>query len=77
MVPPSVYLSVRLSPGQAIVQGVRLLRWQSARDLTHDRNDLLHDTTAGAAAGSVSQQIAHRGANLLASSAGEIPIVLI
>jgi hypothetical protein len=36
---------------------------QPTRDLAHDRNDLLHDITAGAA-GSTSQQISHRGADL-------------
>jgi hypothetical protein len=33
--------------GQAIVQGVWMARWQSIRDQAHDRNDLLHDITAG------------------------------
>jgi len=33
------------------------------RDLAHDRKDLLHDITAGAA-GSISQQILHRAADL-------------
>ncbi len=45
----------RSSAGHAIVQGIRPLGRQSARDLAHDRNDLLHDITAGAAA-STSQQ---------------------
>jgi hypothetical protein len=30
-----------------IVQGIALLRRQPARDLAHDRNDLLHDITPG------------------------------
>jgi hypothetical protein len=46
-----------------IVQGIALLERQPARDLAHDRNDLLHDITAGAA-GSTSQQIPHRCADL-------------
>jgi len=46
-----------------IVQGIALLGRQSARDLAHDRNDLLHDITAGAT-GSTSQQISHRCADL-------------
>jgi hypothetical protein len=53
----------RSSAGHAIVQGIRPLGRQSARDLAHDRNDLLHDITAGAAA-STSQQTPHRRANL-------------
>jgi hypothetical protein len=36
-----------------IVQGIALLRRQPARDLAHDRNDLLHEITAGAAISSM------------------------
>jgi hypothetical protein len=45
-----------------IVQGIALLGRQLARDLAHDRNDLLHVITAGAA-GSTSQQIPRRRAD--------------
>jgi hypothetical protein len=51
------------SAGQAIIQGISLLGRQPARDLAHDRNDLLHDITAGAA-GSTSQQILDRSSDL-------------
>jgi hypothetical protein len=51
------------SAGQTFIQGIALFGRQPARDLAHDRNDLLHDITAGAA-GSTSQQIPHRGADL-------------
>ena len=34
-----------------IVQGIALLGRQLARDLAHDRNDLLHDITADALGG--------------------------
>jgi hypothetical protein len=63
---------------QSIVQRIRLLRRQPACDLAHDRNDLLHDITAGAA-GSTSQQIPHRGADLRLGvvRARKLPIVLI
>jgi hypothetical protein len=37
--------------------------WQSVRDVAHDRNDFLHDITAGDAR-SISQQILDRGADL-------------
>jgi hypothetical protein len=50
-------------PCQPPGKSIRLLRRQPACDLAHDRNDLLHDITAGAA-GSNSQQIPHRGADL-------------
>ncbi len=36
---------------QTFVQGIRLLERQPARDLAHDRNDLLHDITADALGG--------------------------
>jgi hypothetical protein len=42
-------------PGKPSSKGIRLLWWQPACDLAHDRNDLLHDITAYAA-GSASQQ---------------------
>src|SRR5712664_3293124 len=53
-------------------------RRQPARHLAHDRNDLLHDITAGAA-GSTSQQIPYRGADLRLGvvRARKLPIVLI
>jgi hypothetical protein len=53
----------RSSAGQTIVEGIRPLGWQSARDLAHDRSDLLHDITASAV-GSTSQQILDRSADL-------------
>jgi len=64
--------------GRAIVQRIALLGRQSARDLAHDRNDLLHDITAGAA-GSTSQQILDRSADLCFGivRARKLPIVLI
>jgi hypothetical protein len=46
-----------------IVQRIGFPRWQSVRYLAHDRNDLLHDITAGAD-GSTLQQILNRGADL-------------
>jgi hypothetical protein len=53
-------------------------RRRPARDLAHDRNDLLHDITAGAA-DSTSQQIPHRGADFRFGviRARKLPIVLI
>ena len=45
--------------GQSIVQGI----WRPACGIAHDRNDLLHDITAFAA-GSTSQQILNRSADL-------------
>jgi hypothetical protein len=51
------------SAGKPIIQGIALLGRQPARDLAHDRNDLLHDITAGAA-GRTSHQILDRGADL-------------
>jgi hypothetical protein len=67
-----------LAAGQSIVQRIRRLWRQSARDVAHDRNDLLHDITAGAS-GSSSQQIPHRSADLRLSviRARKFPIVLI
>jgi hypothetical protein len=41
--------SERLAAGHVVVQGIRLSRWWPACDLAHDRNDLLHNITAGAA----------------------------
>jgi hypothetical protein len=38
-------------------------RWQAARYLAHDRDDLLHDVTA-VAAGRAFEQVADRGADL-------------
>jgi hypothetical protein len=63
---------------QTVVQGIRLLGRQPARDLAHDRNDLLHDITTGAA-GSTSQRIPHRGADLRLGvvRARKLPNVLI
>jgi hypothetical protein len=48
-------------------------------DLAHDRNDLLHDITAGATGSSTSQQILNRGADLRFGlvRVHKIPIVLI
>jgi hypothetical protein len=65
------------SAGKPIIHGIALLGWQPARDLAHDRNDLLHDITAGAA-GSTSQQIPNRGADhrLGVVRARKLPIVL-
>src|ERR1700674_2110679 len=48
--------------GQAVVQRIPLLGRRPAHDLAHDRNDLLHNITAGAA-GSTSQQILDRSAD--------------
>jgi hypothetical protein len=57
---PGVALS---AAGHVIVQGVALLGRQPACNLAHDRNDFLYDITAGAA-GSTSQQILDRSADL-------------
>src|SRR3981189_3344447 len=50
-------------PGMPSSRGSGCSGGQPVRDLAHDRNDLLHDITAGAA-GSASQQILNRGADL-------------
>ena len=54
---------LRLAAGQAIVQRIALPGRQPARDLAHDRNDRLHDITAGAA-GSTSQKYPPRRGSL-------------
>jgi hypothetical protein len=66
------------SAGHVIVQGIALLGRQSACDLAHDRNDLLHDITTGSAGGT-SQQILYRGADFRFGviRARKLPIVLI
>src|SRR5258705_11290353 len=76
--PSGGFLSWVSSTGQTILERIRLLGRQPARDLAHDRNDLLHDITAGAA-GSASQQILHRGPDLRlgVGPAPKLPIVLI
>jgi hypothetical protein len=72
---PGVALS---SAGHVIVQGIALLGRQPTRDLAHDRNDLLHDITTGAAGGT-SQQIPYRGSDLRLGVVRihKLPIVLI
>src|SRR5882762_3457224 len=49
--------------GHIIVERIRRPCWQSVRDVAHDRNDFLHDIAASAA-GSTSQQILDRSADL-------------
>jgi hypothetical protein len=68
----------RAQPPKPLSQGITLLRLQPARDLAHDRNDFLHDITADAA-GSTSQQILDRSADLCFGvvRASKFPIVLI
>jgi hypothetical protein len=66
------------SAGQTIVEGIRPLGRQPARDLAHDRNDLLHDITADAA-GSTSQQILDGSSDLCFGlvRVHKIPIALV
>jgi len=65
-------------PGMSSSRGLSCSGGNPTRDLAHDRNDLLHDITAGAA-GSTSPQIPHRGADLRFGvvRARKLPIVLI
>jgi hypothetical protein len=50
-------------PGMSSSRGLSCSGGNPTRDLAHDRNDLLHDITAGAA-GSTSQQILDHSSDL-------------